>query len=68
MCCRHTRRKKVGWGNIPLTRFDHDGCIEHESSGAMLAVDLIFQEYGLIMFGVALKARASRDAQRPAAV
>jgi uncharacterized membrane protein HdeD (DUF308 family) len=36
--------------------------------GAMLAVDLIFQGWGLIMFGLALKARASRDAQRPTTV
>lgn len=35
---------------------------------AMLAVDLIFQGWGLIMFGVALKARASCDGRRPATV
>ena len=36
--------------------------------GAMLVVDLIFQGWGLIMFGVALKARASRHSDRPATV
>jgi uncharacterized membrane protein HdeD (DUF308 family) len=34
--------------------------------GAMLVVDLIFQGWGLIMFGVALKARASRHSDRSA--
>jgi len=36
--------------------------------GAMLVVDLIFQGWGLIMFGLALKARASRRSARPAGV
>lgn len=36
--------------------------------GAMLVVDLIFQGWGLIMFGVALKARASRHSDQPATV
>jgi uncharacterized membrane protein HdeD (DUF308 family) len=33
--------------------------------GAMLVVDLIFQGWGVIMFGLALKVRTSRNAQRP---
>jgi uncharacterized membrane protein HdeD (DUF308 family) len=36
--------------------------------GAMLVVDLIFQGWGLIMFGLALKARASRHSSRPVTV
>jgi uncharacterized membrane protein HdeD (DUF308 family) len=32
--------------------------------GAMLVVDLIFQGWGLIVFGLALKARASRHSDR----
>jgi uncharacterized membrane protein HdeD (DUF308 family) len=36
--------------------------------GAMLVVDLIFQGWGLIMFGLALKARASRHSDQPATV
>jgi uncharacterized membrane protein HdeD (DUF308 family) len=36
--------------------------------GAMLVVDLIFQGWGLIAFGLALKARASRHAGQPATV
>jgi uncharacterized membrane protein HdeD (DUF308 family) len=36
--------------------------------GAMLIVDLIFQGWGLIMFGLALKARASRHSSRPMTV
>ncbi len=36
--------------------------------GAMLVVDLIFQGWGLIAFGVALRARALRHTHRPATV
>jgi len=36
--------------------------------GAMLVVDLVFQGWGLIAFGLALKARASRHSSQPAAV
>jgi uncharacterized membrane protein HdeD (DUF308 family) len=36
--------------------------------GAMLAVDLIFQGWGLIMFGWTLKVRASRHSGQPATV
>lgn len=36
--------------------------------GAMLVVDLIFQGWGLIMFGLALKARTSRHSHQPATV
>jgi len=36
--------------------------------GAMLVVDLIFQGWGFIAFGVALKARSVRHADQPAAV
>jgi uncharacterized membrane protein HdeD (DUF308 family) len=36
--------------------------------GAMLVVDLIFQGWGLILFGLALRARASRHAGQPATV
>lgn len=36
--------------------------------GAMLVVDLIFRGWGLIMFGLALKARASRRSSRPVTV
>jgi uncharacterized membrane protein HdeD (DUF308 family) len=36
--------------------------------GAMLAVDLMFQGWGLIMFGWALKVRASRHSGQPATV
>jgi hypothetical protein len=36
--------------------------------GAVLTVDLIFQGWGLIAFGVGLKGRASRDSGKPAAV
>ena len=36
--------------------------------GAMLVVDLIFQGWGLIMFGLALKARASRHSDQSATV
>jgi uncharacterized membrane protein HdeD (DUF308 family) len=36
--------------------------------GAMLVVDLIFQGWGLIAFGVALKARDSRHSDQPATV
>jgi uncharacterized membrane protein HdeD (DUF308 family) len=36
--------------------------------GAMLVVDLIFQGWGLIIFGLALKARASRHSDQPATV
>lgn len=36
--------------------------------GAMLVVDLIFQGWGLIAFGIGLKARASRHSDKPAAV
>jgi uncharacterized membrane protein HdeD (DUF308 family) len=36
--------------------------------GAMLVVDLIFQGWGLIAFGVALKARSLRRADQPATV
>jgi len=34
----------------------------------MLVVDLVFQGWGLIAFGLALKARASRHSSQPAAV
>jgi uncharacterized membrane protein HdeD (DUF308 family) len=36
--------------------------------GAMLVVDLVFQGWGLIAFGLALKARASRHSSQPVAV
>ena len=36
--------------------------------GAMLVVDLVFQGWGLIAFGLALKARASRHSSQAAAV
>jgi uncharacterized membrane protein HdeD (DUF308 family) len=36
--------------------------------GAMLAVDLIFQGWGLIMLGLTLKARASRHPNQPVTV
>jgi uncharacterized membrane protein HdeD (DUF308 family) len=36
--------------------------------GAMLTVDLVFQGWGLIAFGLALKARASRRSRTPATV
>ena len=36
--------------------------------GAMLVVDLVFQGWGLIAFGLALKARASRHSSQPAVV
>jgi uncharacterized membrane protein HdeD (DUF308 family) len=36
--------------------------------GAMLVVDLVFQGWGLIAFGLALKARASRHSGQPATV
>jgi uncharacterized membrane protein HdeD (DUF308 family) len=36
--------------------------------GAMLVVDLIFQGWGLIAFGVALKARSGRHSDQPATV
>ena len=36
--------------------------------GAMLVVDLIFQGWGLIAFGVALRARAQRHSDQPATV
>jgi uncharacterized membrane protein HdeD (DUF308 family) len=36
--------------------------------GAMLVVDLIFQGWGLLAFGMALRARAVRQAKYPAAV
>ena len=36
--------------------------------GAMLVVDLVFQGWGLIAFGVGLKARASRRSDKPATV
>ena len=36
--------------------------------GAMLVVDLIFQGWGLIAFGVALRARSLRHADQPTAV
>ncbi|MGK0244372.1 MAG: hypothetical protein ACI9HH_003020 [Pseudomonadota bacterium] len=34
----------------------------------MLVVDLIFQGWGLILFGLALRARASRRSNQPATV
>jgi uncharacterized membrane protein HdeD (DUF308 family) len=36
--------------------------------GAMLVVDLVFQGWGLIMFGFALRARASRHPNQPETV
>jgi uncharacterized membrane protein HdeD (DUF308 family) len=36
--------------------------------GAMLVVDLVFQGWGLIAFGLALRARASRHSGQPATV
>jgi uncharacterized membrane protein HdeD (DUF308 family) len=36
--------------------------------GAMLVVDLIFQGWGLIIFGLALKARLSRHLDQPVTV
>jgi uncharacterized membrane protein HdeD (DUF308 family) len=36
--------------------------------GAMLVVDLIFQGWGFVAFGIALKARASRHGDRPASI
>jgi uncharacterized membrane protein HdeD (DUF308 family) len=36
--------------------------------GAMLVVDLVFQGWGLLAFGLALKARASRHSSQLAAV
>ncbi len=36
--------------------------------GAMLVVDLIFQGWGFIAFGLALKSRASRHSAQPATV
>ena len=36
--------------------------------GAMLVVDLIFQGWSLILFGLALKSRASRHSGQPATV
>ncbi|GAB6995638.1 hypothetical protein JCM18382A_04060 [Bradyrhizobium sp. 17-4] len=36
--------------------------------GVMLVVDLIFQGWGLILFGLALRARASRRSNQPATV
>jgi uncharacterized membrane protein HdeD (DUF308 family) len=36
--------------------------------GAMLVVDLVFQGWGFIAFGIALRARASRPKDRPAPI
>lgn len=36
--------------------------------GAMLVADLVFQGWGLILFGLALRARASRRSNQPATV